>query len=66
MINVNHMENQVTGQTISASAELGAYKSIGSKSLGVLKAELKAGGRGFIEWGPKWYYRFWSKSWRQG
>ncbi|MFA5973544.1 MAG: hypothetical protein WC780_14425 [Lentimicrobiaceae bacterium] len=45
--------NLLDGQTISASAELGIYKGIGSSELGPVKAELKAGGGGFIEWGPK-------------
>lgn len=45
--------NLLDGQTISASAELGIYKGIGSSELGPMKAELKAGGGGFIEWGPK-------------
>ncbi len=45
--------NLLDGQTISASAELGIYKGIGSHELGPVKAELKAGGGGFIEWGPK-------------
>jgi len=48
-----HKKNLLDGQTISASAELGIYKGIGSKESGPLKAELKVGGGGFIEWGPK-------------
>jgi tetratricopeptide (TPR) repeat protein len=53
ILKLNHIENFIDGQTISATAEFGIYKSIGSKDLGPLKAELKAGGGGFIQWGPK-------------
>lgn len=53
ILKLNHLENFIDGQTISATAEFGIYKSIGSRELGPMKAELKAGGGGFIQWGPK-------------
>lgn len=52
ILKLDHIENLVNNQTISATAELGIYKGIGSKELGPLKAEVKAGGGGFIQWGP--------------
>jgi Tfp pilus assembly protein PilF len=53
VLKFDHKENMINGQTISASAEFGIYKGVGSRDFGPIKAELKAGGGGFIEWGPK-------------
>lgn len=51
--NLDHKKNLLTGQTISATAEVGISKSLGSKDSGPFKVEAKAGGGAFIEWGPK-------------
>ena len=53
ILKLDRKKNLLDGQTISATAELGIYKGIGSKELGPMKAEIKAGGGGFIQWGPK-------------